>query len=434
VLEVMAVDPNTGESRLVVREQQSTWQSNRPEMRFLRDGKRFIWETERSGFKHYQLRDVDGTHIADLTRGERPVNDIEHVDEAAGVLFYTAFTDANPLNVQLHRVNLDGRNDTQLTGNGSTHSVNVSQDGRWFVSRFETIDRPPTTALYDTWGRKVMTLAESDDSKFRELGLEAPELFSFPADDGKTILYGQLHKPSDFDPNKKYPLVIDVYGGPFTQAVRNRYAPAKPECEFGWLIAEIDNRGTINRGKAFESATYLGLGGVDLKDQADGVRFLAERPYVDATRIGIHGHSYGGFMSALAIVKHPSVFQVAVAGSAVTDWRNYDSIYTERYMQTPEENEEGYDAGSCVEFASQLSGRLLVLHGMTDDNVHPTNVWQFAEALNKAQKPYDMLFFANASHSLGGAARIARLEFLSQHLIQSAEAESRETASSATRN
>jgi dipeptidyl-peptidase-4 len=424
VLEVMAASITSGESRVIVREEQTKWQENRPEMRFLKDGRRFIWESEKAGTKQYELRDLDGSFIGTLTRGERPVNDIRHLDETAGVLFYTAFTDANPLNVQLHRVDLDGTNDVQLTSNGFTHAVEVSPDGQWFITRFETIDKPPTTALHDAWGRFVATLAESDDSKLRELNLPAPDLFSFTADDGRTKLYGMLHKPSDFDSSRKYPLVIDVYGGPFTQAVRNRYAPTKPECEFGWLIAEIDNRGTINRGKAFESAAYLGLGGVDLRDQVQGVRELCERPYVDAARVGIHGHSYGGFMSALAILKYPDVFHAAVAGSAVTDWRNYDSIYTERYMRTPKENTAGYDDGSCMKLAEQLQGKLLLIHGMVDDNVHPTNFWQLANALNKAGKPYEMFLLADADHSLGRATNFNRIEFLQRHLVTNSHASS----------
>src|SRR5262245_29142714 len=164
----------------------------------------------------------------------------------------------------------------------------------------------------------------------------------------------RLHKPSDFDPARQYPLLIDVYGGPLSQSVRNRFRAAESECEYGFLIASIDNRGTRNRGKAFEAAAYMKLGDVDLQDQVLGVKYLCRRPYVDSSRVGIYGHSYGGYMAALALLKFPGVFDVAVAGGTVTDWRNYDTIYTERFMRTPQENPEGYDAGSCLKYVDQL--------------------------------------------------------------------------------
>src|SRR5690606_25678169 len=227
-----------------------------------------------------------------------------------------------------------------------------------------------------------------------------PELFTFKADDGVTAIYGILYKPADFDPSRKYPLVIDVYGGPFSHGILARFSPAHHGCPHGFLVAKIDNRGTRHRGTAFEAAAYMKLGEVDLKDQVDGVRHLVQRPYVDADRVGIYGHSYGGYMAALAILKYPDVFHVAVAGAPVTDWRNYDSIYTERFMRMPEENPEGYDAGSCLTYAGQLKGKLLLLHGMLDDNVHPSNTFQLMDALQKAGKPFDVMLYPNAGHGL----------------------------------
>jgi dipeptidyl-peptidase 4 len=227
-----------------------------------------------------------------------------------------------------------------------------------------------------------------------------------------------LFRPSNFKKSKEYPLVIDVYGGPLSQSVRNRFVPAMPACEYGFMIAEMDNRGTTNRGKAFESAAYLKRGDIDLKDQADGARILGQRSYIDENRVGIYGHSYGGYMAALALLKYPDVFHVAVAGGTVTDWRNYDSIYTERFMRTPAENEEGYDAGSCLKHANRLKGKLLLLHGMVDDNVHPSNAWQLVDELHKLKKPFEMMFYPNAGHGIGGNAADVRWDFLRKHLLQ----------------
>ena len=417
MLELVAADPETGRSRVVVSEAQRTWQDNRPEARFLADGVRFIWESEKTAWRHYELRHLDGRLLAPLTRGHFPDGSIQRVDEDAGVMYYMAAGGAHPLHQHLYRVSLEGSGQRRLTPQDANHRVWVSPDGRWFVATAETAQTPPVTILYSTDGERVATLAEPETAALDELGLEAPELFSFKADDGVSDLYGLLYKPSDFDPQGVYPLLIDVYGGPQSRRVRNTWRPAHPYCEFGFLIAVIDNRGTRGRGKAFEEAVYLQLGSVDLKDQVDGVRFLAQRPYVDPARVGIFGHSYGGYMSALAILKHPDVFRAAVASAPVTDWRNYDTIYTERYMRTPQENPTGYEAGSCLTFAGQLEGGLLLMHGMVDDNVHPNNAWQLVSALQEAGKDFEMVFYPTRGHGLGRQANGPRWRFLYRHLI-----------------
>lgn len=416
-LEVLAADVTTGKTRTVVTETQATYQENRPLMRFLEDGKRFIWETERSGFKHYELRHLDRSAMATLTSGAYPVDRIVQVDEKSGVLYYTAFSAICPLHGQFHRVNLDGSEPQRLTNEELHHEVQLSPDGKWFITTIEDVQTPPMTLLYETGVGRIATLAESDRLEFEDRGLTPPEMFSFKADDGVTDLYGVLYKPADFSPTKKYPLLVDVYGGPESQAVRSRYRAAYEWCELGFLVMKVDNRGTRGRGKAFEAAAYMKLGDVDMKDQADAVRYLATRPYVDASRVGIFGHSYGGYMAALAVLKFPDVFHVAVAGAPVTDWRLYDSIYTERFMRLPKENEVGYDAGSCIKLAPQLKGRLLIMHGMVDDNVHPSNAFQLIEALHAARKRVDMVMFPRDAHGLGPMSRNRRWEYLYQHLI-----------------
>ncbi len=419
VLNVVAADPATGKTRIVVTEKQETWQSNAPTMKFLEDGVRFIWETEKNGWKNYELRNLDGSLIATLTSNQYPVAGITRIDEKNGVLYYTAFSEPScPLNAQLHRVNLDGSGEKRLTADPLNHTtIELSPDAKWFIATSEAVDAMPTTSLYSGEGGIVKTLCESDRTSFDDWELPMPELFKFKADDGQTDVFGVLYRPSDFDPTKKYPLVIDAYGGPESQGVRNRFTAANPSCEYGFLIAKIDNRGTINRGKAFESATYLRLGEKDLQDQVDGVKYLAQRPYVDASRVGIFGHSYGGYMSALAILQYPDVFQVAVAGAPVTDWRNYDSIYTERYMRTPIENADGYDVGSCLKYAEQLRGHLLIVHGMLDDNVHANNTWQLVDLLQKADKPFDMMLYPTYNHGVRGNYNSVRWRYLREHLL-----------------
>ena len=251
----------------------------------------------------------------------------------------------------------------------------------------------------------IATIATGDDSTLAAQGIRASELFTCKAADGVTDLYGELFFPPAFDETKSYPLIVDTYGGPTVQLVKDVWRPCNPHTALGFLIARVDNRGTPGRGKAFETATYRALGGADADDQAAAVSFLvSDRAYIDGKRVGITGHSYGGYMSAICIIRHPEVFAAAVAGAPVTDWRNYDSIYTERYMQLPAENAEGYDLGSCVKHAGNLKGKLLLLHGMVDDNVHPANTFELANALQSINRPFSMMAFANSEHGIWSPA------------------------------
>ncbi|MEC9091528.1 MAG: DPP IV N-terminal domain-containing protein [Planctomycetota bacterium] len=417
VLDVFAVNPATGNSRLVVTEKQDTWQNNSPEMRFLADQSRFIWETEKNGWKNYELRDLSGKLITELTRARGfPVHRIVLLDEKAGWLYYSAFSAGNPYNQQLHRVRLDGSQNSKITTSPLNHtSTTISPDHRWLIATCEDLKTPPATVLYSMSGQEIARLDVGKINEKLKLHLTA-ELFHFVAADGKTKIYGTLHKPSNFDPSKKYPLLIDVYGGPNSRGLRNQFRPVNPYCEFGFCIAKIANRGTVERGKKFESANYLQLGGPDLQDQVDGVRELAKRDYIDGSRVGIYGHSYGGYLSALAILKFPKQFHVAVAGAPVSKWENYDTIYTERYMKTPQENKTGYQSGSCMQYASQLEGKLLLVHGLIDDNVHPANTWQLVEALHRADKRFDMQIYPNFKHGIGSTYFNLRWEYLIRHL------------------
>ena len=418
VLNLLAIDSNTLLVRTVLTERQSTWQENSPTIRFLEDNKRFVWGSEANGWKQFQLRHIDGRLLNPLSPvGEYACSAITKIDERSGYVYFTAFSDAIPYNAQLHRVKLDGTHAVRLTSSPLNHtSFDISPDNRFVVATREQLETPANTVVYDETGKEVAVLARGDQDVAEKAKLSPPELFSFLSDDGKTKIYGTLHKPSHFDASRKYPLLVDVYGGPESVGISTRYSAANPICELGYLIAKIGNRGTTGRGKAFESATYLKLGGPDLDDQAAGVKFLRQRPYVDGERVGIFGHSYGGYMSALALLRYPDVFQVAVSGAPVTDFRNYDTIYTERYMQTPAENAEGYDAGSCNKIAGKLKGKLLLVHGLIDDNVHPANTWQLSKALNDADKRFQMMIYPEFQHGVGSTYSSLRWEYFHEHL------------------
>ncbi len=420
-LDVMAADPVTGASRVVVSETQETWQDNSPMMRFLEDGQRFIWATERSGFLNYELRHIDGSLINSLsTPGDYPCGRITLLDEEAGLVYYTARSGDHPLNDQLHRVRLNGRNDTRLTSRELNHRIiGVSPDHKWFVAQFDAIDTPPSTALYNEDGEEVLMLGESDLTKFNEMGLTMPEAWTFTADDGETTLYGSLHFPANFDPSRKYPLLLSLYGGPGSVGISNSFRAANTMCEFGFIMVSLDYRGGGGRGKEFLGEGYLKLGIVEIKDHADGITYISQqRSYIDGNRVGLYGHSYGGYMTALALVKYPDVFHVGVAGAPVTDWKNYDTIYTERYMRTPQENPDGYRDGSCLTYAGQMTGKLLLVHGLIDDNVHPQNTFMLIEEFHKANIPFDIQIFPTSRHGIVHRTYYSNIrnEYLLDHL------------------
>lgn len=423
ILDILAIDVETNAVRTVVREQQSTWQNNRPIMQFLEDGERFVWETEANGWKNFELRHLDGRLIQKLTRWDRfPCERIVKIDEAEGWFYYTAYSDAFPYNEQLHRVRLDGSSEQRITSSPLHHSnFNFDPRGRFVWATRQQIDTPPEQVLYAMDGRELAKLPAEENA---DANVNA-EIFSFIASDGQTPIYGVLHKPADFDPSRKYPLLIDVYGGPNSRGLSSQFAPNHALTSFGFLVAKVGNRGTVGRGKAFESATYQRLGILDLDDQADAVKFLATRPYVDGTRVGIFGHSYGGYMSALAVLRYPEVFHVAVAGAPVTDWKHYDTIYTERYMRTPQENPEGYRMGSCVELAKNLQGKLFLIHGLIDDNVHPSNTWELVKKLHDENKRFDLMIYPEFKHGISSTYPALRIEYFYRHLIASPQTPSR---------
>jgi dipeptidyl-peptidase-4 len=420
-LQLILADPATGRSRVVVEEVQPTFQENRPLMRLLADGDRFLWGTEREGFRNLELRRLsDPSHVVRLTRHAFPVEEVVRVDEAAGVVWYTAFSAERPMLAQLHRVGLDGADDACFTVPDRHWSrFDFSPDGTRLIARGESPVDPPVTVLITLDGApgEIAALAETPAGAIEATGVPRSELFSCMAADGRTPIWGILHFPPGFDPARRYPLVVDVYGGPHSQAVTGRFDPGPGERGFGVIVAKVDNRGTRGRGKAFESATYLQLGGPDVDDQAAAVRALVERPYIDRHRVGIHGHSYGGTMAATCAIRHPDLFHVAVAGAPVTDWRNYDTIYTERWMRTPSENPEGYTAANLSASAKDLRASLLLMHGMVDDNVHPSNTFQLAKALQDADVPFEMLIFPASDHGIASPAyRSAKWSFLMQQL------------------
>jgi len=441
ILELVAADPDTGATRVIIREEWPTgWVDNRPPMQFLSDKRRFVWESERNGFANLYLYDLSGKLITPLTRHTAfEVTSLIKIDEAAGVVFYTARDGDNHLKLQLHRVGLDGKGDVRLTDPAFNHTVGgclaassgtggrggvgpptacgISPDNRFFVDVYQTHDAPPASRVIDAAGKVVAEIAKSELSKFDALGLKRAEMFTYKAADGQTVLRGLIQFPSQFDPSRKYPVLVPVYGGPASASntARETFVTPSAITEFGFLVVNLDSRAAPGMGKRVLDAIYQKLGQVEIDDMAEGVKALWSRPYVDRARVGMYGTSYGGYSSVMSLLRHPGVYAAASASSPVTAWDHYDTIYTERYMWIPQENKSGYQAGSAMTHAANLKGRLMLYYGTADNNVHPSNMMQLIDALQRAGKSFEVQVGPDRGHSGINADRM--MEFFIENLI-----------------
>lgn len=416
IMEFKAANPVTGKSRVVVREEWlASFTENSPEIHVLDDENRFIWASERNGYKNYYLYNFDGKLLANLTNHQFEVGGIVKVDEARKMLYYMARSGENHMKMQLHSVRLDGKSNKRLTDGAFNHSVVVSPNGKYFVDIAQTHNIPPFVNLMSAKGKLVAEVAKSDISEFEANGFKKVEVFTFTSADGVTELHGMLHFPSNFNPNKKYPLILSNYGGPSTNAFTENFAYPNFMTEFGFLVANIDGRNVRGRGKKLLDQLYGNLGIVEMDDFAEGIKSLYNRPYFDKNRVGVVGTSYGGTTAATSLLRFPDVYHAAVANSAVTDWRNYDNIYTERYMNLLENNKDGYDASSLMGYAKDLKGELMIFYGTNDNNVHPANSLQLIKALQRARKSFEVQVGPDQGHTAMNRERM--MEFFIDRLV-----------------
>jgi dipeptidyl-peptidase-4 len=416
IMELRAADPITGKSRTVVREEWlPSFTKNTPEMAVLEDGKRFVWASERNGFNNYYLYDFQQGLINPITLHQFEVSNVVSIDEKAGEMYYMARSGENHMKMQLHRVRLDGEKDTRMTDPKLNHSVNLAPNGKHFIDITQTHNTPPVTNLMDAKGRLIAELATSDLSKHKELGLKKVEAFTFISADGVTELHGLLHFPSNFDASKKYPLLLANYGGPATNEFTENFTLPNPLTEYGFLVAEIDGRNVRGRGKKLLDQLYGHLGIVEQDDFAEGIKSLYDRPYFNKDKVGVYGTSYGGTTAAMSLLRFPEVYHAAVANSSVTDWMSYDNIYTERFMNLVENNQQGYDDFKLMKYASNLEGELMIYYGTSDNNVHPSNSLQLIKALQDAGKSFDVQVGPDRGHTAVSTERM--MEFFIEHLV-----------------
>lgn len=393
------VDATTGKVTEVIAESSTTW-VDFVEMRLLERSPRLLWTTTIGGHRHLEVRDAGtGAKIAALTSGDWDVGRIEAIDEERGRALFTGSKDS-PLEAHLYAVPLGGGAIERLTKETGDHDVVVSRGGAGFVDLHSAADRAPKAEVRGAGGATLGELPAPMDADLAALKIRTPELVTVKGSGGET-LYGTMLRPRVVEAGARYPVVVMVYGGPGAQTVRNRWSPRllwQHLADRGFVVFQLDNRGSAGRGPAFEAPLYGRLGEAELADQIAGVDDLRTRTFVDGGRVGIYGHSYGGFMAALAMLKAPDRFQVGVSASPVTDWRLYDSGYTERFMGLPSKNAAGYDATGLARLAPNLRGKLLLVHAMMDENVHFQHTAQLIDALITADRPFDLLIFPGERH------------------------------------
>ena len=402
--EVLLSDRN-GATRVVYDERDERYveHADRSTVTFLPDGDRFVVRSERNGYMHLYLHSIRKGFLKQLTDGQWEVTAMLGVSDDR---VYYLSTETSPLRRDLYAVRLDGKDKKRLTGGDGTYNILPSEGFRYYISYFSNVETPERITLHAADGRLIRTL--EDNAALRdtlvEQGVPVKEFFTFRNSEG-IELNGYLLRPGDFDPAKKYPVLMTQYSGPGSQQVADRWTMDWTDvlAQQGYIVACVDGRGTGFRGESFRKCTYRQLGRYETEDQIEAARYLGSLPYVDGSRIGIYGWSYGGFMALNCILKGNDVFRIAIAVAPVTSWRFYDTVYTEIYNGMPQDNPSGYDDNSPICFADRLEGKLLIAHGTADDNVHIQNTYEMAAQLTAHGKPFEMRIYPDKNHSMGNA-------------------------------
>jgi dipeptidyl-peptidase-4 len=400
-LDLNLADVDSGRSRTLLRETTKAWVNNLGHAVWLKDGS-FLWFSERSGFKHLYRIAADGTLIQPVTSGRWDVRTLYGVDQNAGVLYF-AGTERSPIGTDIYRINLDGGGLTRLSQVDGTHRAIFNPDFTLFADVWSNVTTPPQVRLHRSSGADVRAVDLNPVTVLRDYRLSTPEFVQVKTRDG-FVMEGMLIKPADFNPNRRYPVYQFTYAGPGASQVKNQwggreYMFQQMLAQHGVLVWVLDNRSASGKGAESQWPVYGRLGELELQDLEDGVAWLKTQPYVDSTRMVLSGWSYGGFMTAYALT-HSTSWSAGIVGAPVTDWRDYDTVYTERLMKLPKNNADGYRRTAPRFAADRLQGRLLLLHGTMDDNVHMQNSVQFAYELQRAGKPFEMMVYPKSRHGI----------------------------------
>ncbi len=408
MLELRAYDLRSKTQKVLLKEQSDTWVNLHDDLRFLDDNKHFVWASERDGYKHLYLYTNEGKLVRQLTSGDWVVDEVEAINKQTGDIYFSGRKDT-PLEKQVYKTNVDGDDITRISKLGAYRDAVFSGDASIYIDKFSTINSPYQVSLNKASGEQITWLEENalDDNHPLTPYMSdwvAPEFGTITTSDNAELMY-RLYKPSKLE--GKHPVIVYLYGGPHAQVVTNKWAGNRGLLfqhwvSKGYVVFTIDNRGSNYRGKGFEDPIFKAMGGIEVADQVAGVEFLRTLPFVDAERIGVHGHSYGGYMTLMTMFKAGDYFKAGVSGAPVTDWRLYDTHYTERYMGNPTVDKAEYDAASVFPYAKDLKGPLLIYHGMADDNVLFTHSTKLYKHLQDLAKPFEVMDYPGKKHSIRG--------------------------------
>jgi dipeptidyl-peptidase-4 len=406
-VKVNLIDAITGNGKTVHTEKSDTYIEMPFDVHFTKDKEHFIILSEKSGFRHLYLHKIDGSLKNQITTGDWPVTSYYGMNEKKGIAYFQS-AETSPMNRDVYSVNLDGSNKKRLTKKEGTNRADFSNSFAYFINYHTTANTPNYVSLHNSAGNTIRVLKDNQKLNQTLVEYEIGAKTFFKITTSKNVeLNAWMIKPPNFDEGKKYPVFLTIYGGPGSQTVTNSWGSSnyfwhQMLAQKGYIVISVDNRGTGARGVDFKKVTYKQLGKYETEDQIEAAKYFATLPYVDASRIGVQGWSYGGYMSSLCLLKGAEYFKAAIAVAPVTNWRFYDSIYTERYMQTPQENEDGYDDNSPINHVEKLKGKYLLVHGMADDNVHLQNTSEMISALVDADKQFDLFVYPNKNHGIYG--------------------------------
>lgn len=423
-LEILIADINSGNTDIIYTESNKYYIDVIKNLTFLKDNKQIILNSERDGYNHIYIYNIKSGQYQQLTKGSWDVTDIEGVNQTKKIIYYSS-VEESPLEKALYSIDFEGKNKKLISSKKGANTVDFSRTYRYYINTFSDKSTPPVYTINTSDGKELRVLENNEGlaQTLKQYNFGKTEFFKFKTDEN-IELNGWMLKPADFNPANKYPVLMTVYGGPGSQTVKNNWGGQdfvwyQMLAAKGYIIVSVDNRGTGARGEEFKKCTYQKIGVLESDDQIAAAKYLGALPFIDASRIGIWGWSYGGYMTALCLTKGAEWFKMGVAVAPVTDWRFYDNVYAERFMRRPVDNEKGYAQSSVMTYIDNFKGKLLIIHGSTDDNVHLQNTMVFTTAMNKANKHFDMFIYPDKNHFIyGGNTRCHLFNKITEYILK----------------